>query len=65
MPDGSERLLGHCYGRRQFASGEPVLHGEPIYTSTLLHIEGDRAETANSVYILGEPQSEAPANIST
>ena len=58
-PDGwavkYNRLRGQIEGRRVFHGGEPVFWHEPTYTSAILRVDGDRLETVNSIYILGDP----------
>jgi len=53
-----DRLRGQIEGRTRFHGGEPVFHHEHTYTSAILRVEGDRLETVNSIYILGEPKDE-------
>jgi hypothetical protein len=53
-----DRLRGLIEGRARFGDGTPTFHREPTFTTAILHVEGDRLETVNSIYILGEPKDE-------
>ena len=58
MKDGSNRLRGNITDRGRFINHDPVLHFEPTFTSTIIHINEfnvERIETINSIYIIGEP----------
>lgn len=46
---GVDVLLGQAYGHPRFP------YGTDVRTSQVLKIEGNRAETLNTIYILGQP----------